>query len=116
MKKLLLGILLTSLLIAYPVYAAVVEKTNVLTMNAASDAVTGLWNVNAVVWTSDPSNKIYADASMLVSDADGDRIASFESSSIDSNFSLSLSAPIVVNGITATTLDTGVLYIYGTRR
>ena len=87
---------------------AVTQSTSiVIKMSAAADAVTGIINVNFLLWHSPTAN---AGDTLLVKDAAGNVLwADNADGTYYKNF-----CPLKnrVNGITITTMTSGTLYVY----
>ena len=82
------------------------NKTNPLVLDTAAVSLTGPVTIKAVLFTA-------ADGSTLVlSDADGNAIVTLETDSGDLNPTLTVPGGIKTNGLTVTTIDAGVAYVY----
>ena len=113
MKRILLTLLMICL--AIPAFAANDTETNVKYFDTTSGAsVTGMVKILAIIWTSNETAglDIAADDDFLLSDADGHVIAGKRAEVDGDDFGLMFSEPLVVNGITVTTMDGGVCFVY----
>jgi len=116
MRKFLLSLLILGLICVYPVYATVTEGGNIVKMTAAADATTSSFKISTIVWTSVAGSEITAADGFILTDEAGVEIISSEATAIEGQLVVSFAKPLVVKGLTASTLDTGALFIYGQRR
>lgn len=80
--------------------------TNPLVLDTAAAALTGPVTIKAVLFSA-------ADGSTLVlSDAAGNAICTLETDAGDLNPSVTVPGGVKVNGLTVTTIDAGVAYVY----
>jgi hypothetical protein len=81
-------------------------KVNPLVLDTAGAALTGPVTIKAVLFSA-------ADGSTLVlSDASGNAICTLETDAGDLNPSVTVPGGIKVDGLTVTTIDAGVAYVY----
>ena len=114
MKRILLTLLIT-ICLALPAYAANDTDTNVKYFDTTSGAsVTGIIKIIAIYWTSDGGTNldIAADDDFLLSDANGHRIIGKRAEAIGDDLGIVFPQPLVSNGITVTTMDGGVCYVF----
>ena len=83
-----------------------VVTTNPLVLDSTGAALTGPVTMKAILFTA-------ADGSTLVlSDADGNALVTLETDAGDLNPSVTIPGGIKANGLTVTTIDAGVAYVY----
>ena len=80
--------------------------TNPLVLDSTGVALTGPVTIRAVVFTAANGE------GLLLSDADGNAVLGLEASTGDLSPSLTVPGGIKVNGLTVTTIDGGVAYVY----
>ena len=80
--------------------------TNPLVLDSTGVALTGPVTIRAVVFTAATGE------GLLLSDADGNAVLGLEASTGDLSPSLTVPGGIKVNGLTVTTIDGGVAYVY----
>ena len=113
MKRILLTLLI--ICFAIPAYAANDTETNVLYFDTTvSASVTGQISIIAIYWTSNEGVNldIAADDDWLISDADGHKIAGKRAETDGDDFGIVFPYPVKVNGLTVTTMDGGVCFVY----
>lgn len=77
-------------------------------------SVTGMQQIIGVFWASDggATLDIATDDDFLLSDAKGNRIIGKRAKFAGDDLGITPSRPLIVDGITLTTLDGGVVYIW----
>jgi len=113
MKRILLTLLI--ICFAIPAYAANDTETNVYYFDTTvGAAVTGLVSIIAIYWTSNEGSNldIAADDDWLISDSDGHKIAGKRAETDGDDFGIVFPYPLKVNGVTVTTMEGGVCFIY----
>jgi len=112
MKRILMVLLI--LLFAVTAHAANDTDTNVKYFDTTSGAsVTGTLRIMAIFWTSDSGANldIAENDDFLLSDSNGHRIIGKRAEAAGDDLGIIFPKPLVVNGITVTTLDGGVCYV-----
>jgi hypothetical protein len=79
---------------------------NPLVLDSTGVALTGSTSIKAVLFTAANGN------GLLLSDAAGNKIASLEATTGDLSPSITIPGGLRVEGITVTTIDGGIAYIY----
>jgi len=114
MKRILLIALLITCF-AIPALAANNTVTSVKYFDTTSGAaITGTMKVIAIYWTSNEGAglDIAADDDWLLSDSEGNPIAGKRAEAAGDDFGIVFPQPLVVKGITVTTMDGGVCFVY----
>ena len=77
-------------------------------------SITGERKIIGVFWVEDQTSAkdIAADDDFLLSDADGNRIVGKRAAGAGDDLAITPCRPLVVDGITVTTMDGGVCYIW----
>lgn len=87
---------------------AITQSTfNIIKMGAGSDALTGLRNVNFILWHSKGA---VAGDDLLIKDAAGNEL--WADTADAANYKNFCPIKNTVNGITLTTMDSGTVYVY----
>lgn len=81
-------------------------KTNPLVLDSTGVALTGPVTIKAILFTSTNGS------GLLLSDASGNAVASLEATTGDLSPTVTVPGGIKVNGLTVTTIDAGVAYVY----
>ena len=80
--------------------------TNPLVLDSTGVVLTGPVTIKAVLFTATNGD------GLLLSDAEGNQVAGLEASTGDLSPTITVPGGIKVNGLTVTTIDGGVAYIY----
>jgi len=91
-------------------------NNNVIYFNAAAQTLATIrFRIKAIVWVSSEGAglDIAADDDMLLSDGEGNKIVGKRAEAAGQGLELALPGGLDVMGLTATTLDGGVLYVIG---
>ncbi len=77
-------------------------------------SVAGIFSIKAILWEGDETSgrDIASNDSLLIVDSNGMRITGKQAKGTGDGLELFLEYPIIVNGITVSIIDGGVLYIY----
>ena len=81
---------------------------------AAVLATTGQQRITMIAWVEDQTSgkDIAADDDFLLSDSKGNRIIGKRAAFAGDDLGITPAVPLVVDGITVTTLDGGVVYVW----
>ncbi len=104
------------LLTAVPLVSVINYMTgNPIVVNSSTGAVvTDTYSIKVILWEQDQATNqgIMANDSLLITDNNGKRITGKQAKGTGDGLELFFEYPLPVNGITVSTLDGGVLYIY----
>jgi hypothetical protein len=82
------------------------KATNPLVLDSTGVVLTGPVSIKAILFTAANAD------GLLLSDAEGNKVASLEASTGDLSPTVTVPGGIKVNGLTVTTIDGGIAYIY----